>query len=149
MVVYVFGGTSKKQLRLVEALSWSGDTFPTIVRLILSLCGQTYQTDILESAGIPHFDNRSLLIRQIFMDGNARSHRSRAVIESSRQNAVSTIPLPAHSPDLNPFEHLWDFLGRKVRAKNPQHRISPNLKLLCIESGVRYPNFKFNVWPRV
>ena len=47
MVVYVFGGrevqrmllgTSKKQFRLVEALSWSGDAFPTIVRWILSLC---------------------------------------------------------------------------------------------------------------
>ena len=41
MVVYVCGGrevqrmltgTSKKQFRLVEALSWSGDAFPTIVR---------------------------------------------------------------------------------------------------------------------
>ena len=111
------------------------------------LTGQSYQTDILESAAIPHFDNHTLLTRQIFMDDSARSQRSRAVIESSRQNAVSTIPLPAHSPDLNPFEHLWDFLGRKVRAKNPQHRISPNLKLLCIESGVRYPNFKFNAGP--
>ena len=47
MIVYVFGGRevqrmlpeiSKKQFRLVEALSWSGDAFPMIVRWILSLC---------------------------------------------------------------------------------------------------------------
>ena len=104
MVVYVFGcrevqrmlpGTFKKQLCLVEALSWSGDAFPTIVRWILSvqgtLPGQTYQTDILESAVIPHFDNHPHLTRPIFMDDNARParpHRSRAVIESLRQNAV-------------------------------------------------------------
>ena len=71
MEAYVIGGrevqrmlpgTVKKQVRLVEALSWSGNAFPTIVRWILPLCKEpllekTYQTDILESAVIPHFDN--------------------------------------------------------------------------------------------
>ena len=84
-----------------------------------TLTGQTYQTDILESAIIPHFDNHPLLTRSIFMDDNARParpQRSRAVIESLRQNAVSTIPWHAHSPYLNPIEHLWDILCRKVKA---------------------------------
>ena len=84
-----------------------------------TLTKQTYQTNILESAVIPHFDNHPLLTRPVFMDDNARPHRSRAVIECLRQNAVSTIPWPAHSPNLNPIEHLLDILGRKLRAMNP------------------------------
>ena len=53
------------------------------------------------------------------MDDNARPHRSRAVIECLRQNAISTLPWPARSPDLNPLEHLWDILGRKIREITP------------------------------
>ena len=114
-----------------------------------TLTGQTYQTDKMESAVIHHFDNHPLLTGPIFMDGNDRSHRSRAVIECLRQNVVPSIPWPAHSPDLNPIEHLWDIFGGKVRARTPQHRMLPNWKLLCIESGVKYHNVKFNVWSRV
>lgn len=84
-----------------------------------TLTGQKYQTDILETAVIPHFDDHPLLTRPVFMDDNARPHRSRAVIECLRQNAISALPWPARSPDLNPLEHLWDFLGRKIREITP------------------------------
>ena len=47
------------------------------------------------------------------MDGNVLPHRSRAVIECLCLNTVSTIPWPAHSPNLN-----IEILGRKVSAMN-------------------------------
>ena len=75
-------------------VSWSG--------YCATLTGQKYQIDILKTAVIPHFDDHSLLTRPVFMDDNTRPHRSRAVIECLRQNAISTLPWP----DLNPLEHL-------------------------------------------
>ena len=68
-----------------------------------TLTGQAYRTDIQESALILHIDNHPILTRPIFMDANARPHMSCAVIECLRQNAVSTIPWPAHSVDLDPI----------------------------------------------
>jgi hypothetical protein len=37
-----------------------------------------------------------------------------------QQEAVQTIPWPAVSPDMNPIEHVWDFIGRKINQHNPK-----------------------------
>jgi hypothetical protein len=34
--------------------------------------------------------------------------------------AVQTIPWPAMSPDMNPIERVWDFIGRKINQRNPK-----------------------------
>ena len=47
------------------------------------------------------------------MDDNARPHRSRAI------TAVTSVPWPAKSPDLNPIEHIWDMLDRRIQAREP------------------------------
>ena len=73
----------------------------------------------------------SFLTRPVFKDDNARPHRSRAVIECLRQNAISTLPWPARSPDLNPHEQLWDILGRKIREITP-----PVQTLLVLEAAL-------------
>jgi transposase len=53
------------------------------------------------------------------MDDNARPHRSRVVTAYLQSEAVTSVPWPAMSLDLNPIEHIWDMLGRRIRAREP------------------------------
>jgi transposase len=68
---------------------------------------------VLAPRVVPHFDNHALADRPMFIDDNARPH-------FLQQEAVQTIPRPVMSPELNPIEHVWDFIGRKINQRNPK-----------------------------
>ncbi|GBN43588.1 hypothetical protein AVEN_21159-1 [Araneus ventricosus] len=50
----------------------------------------------------------------IFMDDNARPHRAQLVLSSLESNTIPQMAWPARSSDLNPIEHVWDMLGRRI-----------------------------------
>ncbi|GFS85779.1 transposable element Tc1 transposase [Trichonephila clavipes] len=53
----------------------------------------------------------------LFMDNNAPCHRTVAVEQLLESEDIERMDWPARSPDLNPIEHVWDFLGRRLAAR--------------------------------
>ncbi|GFS76683.1 transposable element Tcb2 transposase [Trichonephila clavipes] len=53
----------------------------------------------------------------LFMDDNAPCHSTVADEQLLESEDIELMDWPARSPDLNPIEHVWDFLGRRLAAR--------------------------------
>ncbi|GFT90938.1 transposable element Tcb2 transposase [Trichonephila clavipes] len=53
----------------------------------------------------------------LFLDDNAPCHRTVAAEQLLESEDIERMDCPARSPDLNPIEHVWDFLGRRLTAR--------------------------------
>ena len=56
-----------------------------------------------------------------------------------QQEAVQTIPWPAMSPDMNPIEHVWDFIGRKINQRNPKCQNIDELGTAILQEWQQFP----------
>jgi transposase len=81
--------------------------------------GDQYTRDVLQPIVVPHFDNHPLATRPVYMDDNARPHRSKAVTAYLQSETVTSVPWSAMSPDLNTLKHIWDMLCRRIQARKP------------------------------
>ena len=57
-----------------------------------NLTGQKDRDNVLAPRVVPHFDNHALADRPMFIDDNARPHRTQIVQHFLQQEAVQTIP---------------------------------------------------------
>ncbi|GBL89147.1 hypothetical protein AVEN_255269-1 [Araneus ventricosus] len=52
------------------------------------------------------------------MGDNARPHRARLVRSYLESETIPQMAWPARSSDLNPIEHVWDMLGRRIAGRS-------------------------------
>ncbi|GFY32532.1 DDE_3 domain-containing protein [Trichonephila clavipes] len=50
----------------------------------------------------------------LFMEENARPHRANIINECLQSEDITRMDWPAYSSDLNPIEHVWYMLGRRI-----------------------------------
>ncbi|GFW82917.1 DDE_3 domain-containing protein [Trichonephila clavipes] len=78
----------------------------------------------------------------LFMDDNARPHRANIVEECLQWQDITRTDWPAHSPDSNPIEPVWDMLGRRIAARQPLPPVYRNFGGHCLMSSVIFPKIR-------
>ena len=101
-----------------------------------NLYHQGYINQILQPEAVPFLQRHG---PAILMHDNARPHVARICRQFLNRNNVNVLPWPAVSPDMNPIEHIWDYLGRKVRARGNVHNLR-DLENALIQEWNNIPN---------
>ncbi|GFX53678.1 transposable element Tc3 transposase [Trichonephila clavipes] len=74
-----------------------------------------------------------------FMDGNARPHPANIVDECLQSEDITRMDWSAYSLDLNPIEHVWDMLGRRIAAHLPPPTRLPELRRALLDEWCNIP----------
>jgi transposase len=78
--------------------------------------------DVLESLR-PYYKAGDL-----FVQDNARIHINGCTPEWLEEHGIWAIDWPPHSPDLNPIEHVWHALEKKIKEIEPDfHELRDNI----------------------
>lgn len=120
---------------------WGGISTESRTELVFfdrgALNAERYEREVLEDIVAPfaalHGDNF------VLMHDNARPHTARNVTAYLNATGIATLGSPACSPDLNPIEHIWDALKRRVRPRTNRHMGLGELKNLIHEEWDNIP----------
>ncbi|GFW31895.1 transposable element Tc3 transposase [Trichonephila clavipes] len=75
----------------------------------------------------------------VFMDDNVRPRRANIIDECLQSEDIFRMDWPAYSPDLNPIEHVWDMLGRRIVARQPPPICLPELRRALLDEWYNIP----------
>ena len=91
---------------------WGGVSQHHLTELVV--IAVRYREDILLPHVVPFLQAHPDMTLQ---HDNATSHTTRSVREFLQDGNGSALPWQANSLELNPIEHFWDLLDRRVRAR--------------------------------
>jgi len=108
-----------------------------------NLTARRYIDQILRHVVVPLFRQRQGLVYQ---HDNARPHVARVTRDFLQARNINVLPWPACSPDCNPIEHAWDYLGRRLRQRQPQPANVRELVAALHQEWARIPRYLLRNW---
>ncbi|GFW44017.1 transposable element Tc1 transposase [Trichonephila clavipes] len=75
----------------------------------------------------------------VFQEDNARPHSARLVENMLEAETIQRMEWPACSPDLNPIEHVWDMLGRRIATRPRPPATVRDLEIALLEEWNSIP----------
>ncbi|GFV54922.1 transposable element Tcb1 transposase [Trichonephila clavipes] len=102
------------------------------------MTGHIYRDVILEQHVL--FFRGAMGAKFLIFDDNAHTHRANIVDECLQSEDITCIDCPAYSPDLNPIEHVWDMLGRRIAARQPPPTCLPELRRALLDEWCNIPH---------
>jgi len=100
---------------------WAGITSQYRTPLVViegNLNAQRYVNEVLEPHLVPFMGAHPEI--GIFQQDNARPHAARLTANFLQAQGIQVMQWMPYSPDLNPIEHLWDELDRRISARRRQ-----------------------------
>ena len=85
-----------------------------------NMTGQMY-ADILEGNLFQSVKQLKLGKHWIMQQDNDPKHRSRLVTNWLDKKKIKRLFWPPFSPDLNPIEHIWDEMERRMKTQHPKN----------------------------
>lgn len=120
---------------------WGGISMEARTELVFiergSLTAARYVEECLEEHVLPYagFIGDGFLL----MQDNARPHTAASTRQYLEEVGIDTMDWPALSPDLNPIEHVWDELKRRVRSREHVPNNIAELKIALVEEWENIP----------
>ncbi|GFV56953.1 epithelial splicing regulatory protein 1 [Trichonephila clavipes] len=101
------------------------------------MTGHIYQDVIMEQH--VRLFRGAMGIEFLFMDYNSRPHCANIVGECLQSEDIICIDCPAYSSNLNPMEHVWDMLGRRIAARQPPPICLPEFRRALFNEWCNIP----------
>ena len=142
MVEFVFEGNLAKDTVMtqfstvvkLEVYVWGAirfDSRSSLQVLQQNVNGEMY-CRILNFLGGSRFPDGQRVLHQ----DNAPAQRCQQVVtQFLRDSQISTLKWSLKPPDLNPIEHVWDNIGRRVQFENP--KTLPQLERLLLDQFLK------------